>query len=304
MGRMKILFLGTPEFAAINLIALHSSPELEILGAITQPDKPVGRKKILTAPPVKTAALELGLKVFQPENKQELLEILQKNKVDFLVVIAYGMILSKDMLKTARIAAINVHPSLLPKYRGASPIHETLLNGDSITGISIMKMTEKMDEGDIYLIKRLEIDEDDDVETLFQKLANLSAQFLFLTLEDIANGELSPIAQNSEKASYCHKIKKEDGKIDFQKTAEQIKNNWRAYKTWPGIYTELKGKKIKILELEISNEQLPPGKFQIDGNILKIGTAENILLPKKLQLEGKTALSVEEFINGNRDLVA
>lgn len=296
---MKIIYFGTPEFSVIPLLNLNSDSETEILAVVTQPDKPQGRKQIMTASPVKNCAIELGLKVIQAKNKKELAEELGKiEKADFFVVIAYGMILSKTVLEMPKHGAINVHASLLPKYRGASPIQESLLHGDAETGVSIMAMDETMDHGDVYLIKRVKIDDSDSLETLTAKLSLISAEILPHTLKDIESGVLTPLHQNHAKATYCHKIEKEDGKIDFNKSAAEIKNMLRAFTPWPGIFTEFNGKKLKIVEATVSNDKIEPGKFKAEGKILKIGTANGSLVPSKLQIEGKNVMDAAAFVNG------
>lgn len=301
---MKIIYFGTPEFAVKPLENLYGDREFEILAVVTQPDKPQGRKQILTASPVKDCAEKLGIPVIQPKNKKELAEELAKiEKVDFFVVIAYGMILTKEVLEMPKYGPINVHASLLPKYRGASPIQESLLHGDSNTGVSIMAMDETMDHGNIYLIKRLNIDENDSLESLTNKLSEMSAEILPLALKDIKNGILTPLPQNHQKATFCHKIEKEDGKIDFTKSAVEIKNMLRAFTPWPGIFTEFNGKKIKIIETTTSDDKIEPGKFKIDGKILKIGTANGSLIPSKLQIEGKNVMDATAFINGYKSQI-
>lgn len=299
---MKTIFLGTPSFAVPSLQALYEAQNIEILAVITQPDKPAGRKGILKPPPLKIKALQLGLTVYQPENQKDLKAILKKLDFDFLVVIAYGMILKKEILDIPKIAPINVHASLLPKYRGASPIQEALIHGDQETGISIIKMSKKMDQGDVYLIKRFVILKEDNFLTLSQKLADLSAQLLPKVLEDISDNYLKPLPQNHSKASYCHKIDKNDGKINFAKSAEAIKNIMRAYNPWPGVFTEFKGKKLKIIEAEIDNKNLKPGEFKIHDHQLQIGTIEGSLNLKKLQFEGKNEMEITQFLNGYKQL--
>jgi len=296
---MKIIYFGTPEFAVKPLEELYKEGSFEILGVVTQPDKPQGRKQIMTPSPVKECALRLGLKVIQPNSKKELEENLKQfENVDFVVVIAYGMIITKKVLNMPKYGAINVHASLLPKYRGASPIQESLLQGDSETGVSIMAMDEIMDHGNVYLIKRIKVDLNDNFESLSSKLSVISAEILPHALKDIANKSLLPLTQNHDKATFCHKIAKEDGKINFNKSASEILNMLRAFTPWPGIFTEFKGKKLKIIETNISNDQISPGSFKIDGKIFKIGTAKDSLLPTKLQIEGKNIMTAEAFVNG------
>lgn len=302
---MKIVYFGTPEFALKPLESLLKEENIEILAVVTQPDKAQGRKKILTPPPVKELAKSRNLKIIQPKNKKELKSELDKlEQADFFVVIAFGMILSENILNIPKFGSINVHASLLPKYRGASPIQESLINGDEETGISIMKIDKELDHGDIFLIRRLSIDAEDNFETLSSKLSELAASILPHVISDIADGNLKTISQNHEKASYCHKINKEDGKIDFHVSAQEIKNMIRAYTPWPRVYTTLKNKKLKIIASDVENEEnLSPGEFKIENKVLKIGTKKGVLIPKILQLEGKKEMDVKSFINGYQSLI-
>lgn len=295
---MKIIFFGTPEFAATHLASLAKESDIEIEAVVTQPDKPTGRKQVLTPPPVKELAQNLNIEILQPANKKELLSELKKYKVDFYTVVAYGLIFPQEALDLPEYGAINVHPSLLPKYRGATPIQESILHGDEETGVSIIKMNSKMDEGDILLIKRVHIGPNEDAETLAQRLAIISSQMLPHVLRDAEASNLNPLPQNPAKASYCRKIEREDGKIDFKKSASEIKNMLRAYTPWPGIYTELDGKKLKILALEISEEKNEPGKFIFGKKDLKIGAGEGTILPKTVQPEGKKPMDIASFVNG------
>lgn len=301
---MKIIFLGTPEFAVSALKKLIETPSIKILKVITQPDKPVGRKKILTAPPVKEFAAAHNLKIGQPKSKKELLaELKEESGADFFVVIAFGMILTEEMLKLPKHGCINIHGSLLPKYRGASPIHQSLLNGDKETGVTIMAMDSELDHGNIYLLKKHEILEKDDIETLYEKLAEIGANILPVALEDIKNGDLTPIKQNHEKATFCQKITKENGKVDWTKSAEEIKNMLRAYKVWPGIFTTLNGKKLTLLEIEAVDERNKAGKIFVDQKELKIGTGKGTILVKRLQSEGKKEMPAADFINGHQNIL-
>lgn len=300
---MKIIFFGTPKFAAPSLEKLTKSGDFEIMAAVTQEDKPIGRKQVLTPTSIKIKAKELGLKVLQPKNSKELEKELSKYKADFFVVIAYGEIMSEKILKMPKYGSVNVHASMLPKYRGASPIQESLLNGDKETGISIIKIDNKMDHGDIYLIKRIKIEKNDTLESLSKKLAKVSAYILPLALKDIAGKTLSPLHQDDKKATYCRKIKKEDGKIDFKEhSAEDILNMIKAYTPWPSVFTEIKGKKIKIIEAKSIPDFLPPGKIAVEGKILKIGTLKGTLIPTKIQPEGKNKMDISAFLNGYRNL--
>jgi len=299
---MKIIYFGTPEIAVETLTSLYHEKDIEILAVVTQVDKEVGRKKILTATPVKIAAEQLNLKVLEAKNKAELVKLLEEFDVDFFVVFAFGMILTKRALNMPQIAPINIHASLLPKYRGASPIQESLKNGESKTGISIMKMDEELDSGDIYTTKTIDIDENDTYISLSEKISNLSATTLPEILREIESKELILTPQDNEKAIYCKKIRKEDGEINFNKSAKEIQNTLRAYTPWPLIWTKYKNKKIKIIETEISDRNIEPGKFIIENNILLIGTKEGSLKPQILQVEGKKEMNIKSFLNGYQNL--
>jgi methionyl-tRNA formyltransferase len=298
MNIMKIVFFGTPEFAVPTLESL--AKETEVLCVVTQPDKKVGRKQELTPSPVKISAKKLGIKVIQPKNKKELKEELKNIEADFFVVLAFGMILDKEILEIPKHGCINIHASLLPRYRGASPIQEALLNGDKDTGISIMKMDEKLDQGPVYLLQRIEIEDLDDMETLSKKLQTLSAKITPLVLTDIKEKTLYPLKQIESKATYCRKIEKKDGEINWDLPAEKIYNMIRAYNPWPSAQTKFKDKKIKILEAKLEKKEgkTTPGKFFTESGILKISAKNGNILPKKLQIEGKKEMSDKEFLNG------
>jgi len=301
---MKIVFFGTPKFAVKSLESLYNSNDIEVLAVVTQKDKAVGRKKVITPPEVKECALRLGLPILQPKNKKELEEMLTKIKADLFVVIAFGMILSEKILNMPKYGAINIHTSLLPKYRGASPIQESLLNGDKETGISIIKMDAELDHGDIYLIRRVKIEEGDTLESLSGKLSSLTSEILPLAIKDIRDGVLAPIPQDHKNATFCTKISKNDGKINPEtQAAEEIYNKIRAYTPWPSVYTTFNGKTLKILEAKIEEGTLPVGKFKLDGEKVKIGTKKGVLVPLKVQLEGKSPMDIKSFINGYKNLL-
>ncbi len=302
---MKIVFFGTPEIAVPILETLAQIPDFDVISVITQPDRPVGRKRKITPPPIKISAKNLGINVLQPENKKELKELLKDTKADFFIVVAYGMIIPQNILDIPKYGSINIHYSLLPKYRGASPIQESLLRGDKETGVTLIKMDEELDHGPILFIKRIKIEDDDNLTTLSIKLTTLSSQVLPLALEDIVEERLKPIEQPHDQATYCKKIKKSDGEINWDKTAEEIKNMIRAYTPWPSVFTKIGGKTLKILKADVEENDTnqKPGQFKIEDKMLKISTAKNYLVPKKVQLEGKKEIDIETFINGYRSLI-
>lgn len=303
---MKLYFFGTPEFAVPTLKVLANISEFEIQAVVTQPDRP-GNRKELTPPPVKLAAKALDLEVLQPAKiDKTLIERIKKDAPDIIIVVAYGGLIPKDLLEIPQYGCLNVHPSLLPKYRGASPIQEALLNGDEETGIAFMKLDEELDHGDIYLIKRLPIDQKDNFETLSEKLSATAAALLPFVIKDIVQGTLKPIPQPHAKATFCRKIEKEEGLIDpNKKTAKEILNQIRALNPWPGTYLKVKGKTLKILEATMSEAKPEsPGAFEIlSKKSFAIHTKEGSVLPTKVQLEGKQPMQVADFLNGYRNLL-
>ncbi len=281
---MKIVFMGTPEFSVAILEALINS-NYEVAAVITNPDAPIGRKQILTPSPVKQliANGKWPIEVFQPATKSELLAISHKLlaiKPDLAIVAAYGKIIPKNILDIPRYGTINVHPSLLPKYRGASPIQNAILNGDKETGITIMKVDEEMDHGNIISNLKTQISKVDTYDSLSQKLAISGAELLIKVIPDYISGKIKPVEQKHTEATYTKIIKKEDGKIDWSKSAEEIERMIRAFYPWPTAWTVWNGKILKILEAEVH------------GSNLAI---------KKLQLEGGKILSIKEFLNGHKD---
>lgn len=306
--KISLVFLGTPQFACPFLEKLANDERFTVLAVITQEDKPVGRKKILTASPIKLLASQLNLPIYQPtklNQDQALIEKIATLKPDFLVVVAYGQILNSKVLALPVIKPINVHGSILPRYRGASPIEQALLNGDQETGLSIMEMVKAMDAGPVYHILRQAISPIDNNTTLREKLSQLGATHLPDILVKIKNHQLEAHPQDEAQATYCQKITKDDGNIDPQKqNAKQIYNYWRAFTPWPGISLTIGGKKLKILDLEEVNQPVPqPGSFEIIGKQIFLGTAQGTIEIKKLQLEGKNVQDCASFLNGNRQLL-
>ncbi|MBT3865176.1 methionyl-tRNA formyltransferase [Candidatus Peregrinibacteria bacterium] len=303
---MNIYFFGTPEFAVPSLKLLSQDPYFNILGVVTQPDKPGDRNKI-TPPPVKTAADELNLPTLQPEKiNKELIEEISSQNPDAIIVIAYGGLIPKQLLDIPKHGCINIHPSLLPKYRGASPIQEALLNGDTETGIGFMKLDEELDHGDIFVIKRIPIEENENLEALSEKLSNISAIMLPAVLKDIENETFEPLPQEHYKATFCRKIAKEEGQIDFNKPAQEILNQIRALNPWPGTYFKLKDKTIKILAAKITQPEGPaaPGTPEfIDKRTFGFHTKTDLIIPTKLQIEGKQPCATQEFLNGYKNLL-
>lgn len=310
MSSYKVIFMGTPEFAIPSLLAFLKDSDFEVQAVITQEDKKIGRKQILTPPPVKIIAKEHSIPVFQPamlKNNKEFMALIEGLRPDFIVVVAYGKILPKTFLEIPKYGCINLHPSLLPRYRGASPIEEALLHGDTETGLSFIRVNEKMDSGDILLVQRVMIQPEDTTFTLKEKLWPAGAVLFPFLLKEMAEGLIEPIPQQHEKAVYCKKLSKADGFIDpAVLTAEQILNHIRAYIVWPSSYMYLAGKLLKLLQVRIffENNFLQPGQLkETDKNQLLLGTANGELQLIKVQLEGKKPLLIEEFLRGNRSLL-
>ncbi len=310
MKKLKIIFMGTPDFALPSLQTLIDDPEFEIVATVTQEDKKIGRKQEITPTPVKLLALKYNLPVFQPakiKGNKDFLELMKNLNPDFMVVVAYGQILPSELLEIPKYGAVNVHASLLPKYRGASPIEAAILNGDAETGVTIMKMEEKLDAGGIYDIAKLPIDPKDTADTLTVKLSLLGGKILPYVLKDIADIAITPIPQNESKATFCHKIQKDDGLADLHKhTAKEIFNMVRAYTPWPSAFLMIDGKRLKLVEIDSDEKlRLKPGEIkELAKNSIAVGTRQGSIIPQKVQLEGKKVMTIQEFLAGNRSLLS
>lgn len=305
---MKYIFFGTPEFAAIVLEKLINAgyiPE----AVVCNPDEPVGRKQILTPPPVKRLIVngQWPIEIFQPATKSELLAISHKLLAinpDLAIIAAYGKILPKEILDIPHRGTLNVHPSLLPKYRGASPIQYAILNGDKETGITIMKVDEEIDHGPTLANSKLLIAGGDTYESLSEKLAEVGAELLIKTIPDYISGRIKPIEQDHLKATYTKIIKKEDGKINWLKSAKEIERMTRAFYPWPIAWAIWNGKVLKILAGQVlTGGAKKTGEVFLAGGDLAIKCGEGALIVRKLQLEGGKILTVQEFLNGHKDFI-
>jgi methionyl-tRNA formyltransferase len=306
---MRIIFMGTPEFAVPALERLITSG-YEVAAVYTQPDKAAGRGRVVEEPPVKKAALLHNLTVLQPENfksaetKRQLLEL----KPDAIVVAAFGQILPRSVLEIPAFGCINIHPSLLPKYRGVAPVPAAILNGDEFTGVSIMLMDKGIDTGPVLTSVHVPVLPQDTAETLMQKLANTSAQLLLDTLPGWFRKEITPQPQNDAGASYTKMLTKEAGEIDWKLPAVQIWRQVRAYQPWPGSFTKWQGKQLKILDTvplpgEGASEPGTVVPVKTEGAAFGISTGEGILGVKKVQMEGKKAVTADEFLRGQRQFI-
>lgn len=299
----RIVFFGTPSFALPSLEKLTKGPD-EVLAVVTQPDREKGRGRKVMPSPVKEFALQKGVPIFQPEKIKEtaFIETLRSFEADLFVVAAYGQILPKAVLSLPKFGAVNVHASLLPKYRGSAPIAWAILNGERKTGITTMLMDEGMDTGDILLQSEISVREEDTTETLQDRLASLGAQVLSETLEKIKKGEILPVPQDHSKATYAPMLKKEDGRIQWTRRAEEIDRQVRAFHPWPGAYAEWQGRVLKIYKGEVREGKgigKPGTVLWVGTDFIEIETGEGSYLLKEVQLEGKRRMSVRDFLSGH-----
>ncbi|NLW24643.1 MAG: methionyl-tRNA formyltransferase [Clostridia bacterium] len=302
---MRIVFMGTPTFAVNSLEQLTQAGH-EIIAVITQPDRPKGRGKKLSPPPVKEKALELGLKVLQPEKVKDsiFIEKLQQLNPQVIVVVAFGQILPKAILDLPEYGCINVHASLLPRYRGPAPIHWAIINGETESGVTTMLMDEGLDTGDMLLKARVLIDQNMTTGELHDRLAILGGQVLVETLEKLEKNLLKPEPQNHELATYAPLLTKEHEKIDWKKSAVSVHNLVRGMNPWPGAYTFIEDRRIKIKETRLKDKldlQGQPGEvLAITSEGLWVQTGDKPLLITKVQPSGKNEMSVNDFVNGYR----
>jgi methionyl-tRNA formyltransferase len=295
--------MGTPDFAVSSLEALLEAG-YHVIGVVTQPDRPVGRKQVLTPPPVKEAALRHGLTVLQPEKikQEEALEQVLALSPDIIVTAAYGQILPKRLLEAPRFGCINVHASLLPKYRGGAPIHKSIVEGEKESGVTIMYMVEALDAGDMLSKVVVPIEERDTVGTLHDKLASAGSALLIDTLPRLLAGELTAVAQDHTEATFAPNIKRADERIDWTRTAEQIYNQVRGLNPWPVSFTHYEGKVWKVWWVEkqsTSASDKEPGTIiarQEDGLVIACGSGAVKIT--ELQPEGKKRMSALDFLRG------
>ena len=299
---MKILFMGTPDFAAGSLKSLIDAG-YEITAVVTQPDRPKGRSGQPVFSPVKEVAVAAGIPVLQPvriKNPEETAKLLEY-PADIYVIAAFGQILSKEILDQPRLGCINVHASLLPKYRGASPIQRVILDGEKETGITIMQMNEGLDTGDILYKKSLELAPDETFETLHDRLMNLGGEALLEALPLIEEGKITPVIQDDSLSNYAPLIKKEDGKIDWKKNSDQLYAQVRAFNPWPGAFTRQGGKVLKIWGAEPAEGKGNPGEIiEVDKKSFTVACGEGALKIVSLQPEGKKKMDTASFLLGNK----
>lgn len=301
MNKIKIIFLGTSEFAIPSLEAFLQNPRIEISFVITQPDKPVGRKALLTPPPVKVLVEKLNLPIIQPDNVNgdDVIETVKKAEPDFIIVVAYGQILKEPWFSLAKKEILNLHGSLLPKYRGASPIQSAILDGGKKTGVSVMAVCKKLDSGHVYARKEISIDDKNSV-SLGKELAEIGARVLVDVV--MSFDSYKPVLQNENEATYCKKIDRVNGRIFFSEMdCEEILRRHRAFYGWPGVFVYIAGKRLilhKIVGCGIKDFG-EPGMVRFEKNKIYMQSKKGVVEVKHLQLEGKKEMSAKTFIAGN-----
>lgn len=298
---MKIIFMGTPDFAAASLEALIASRH-EIQAVVTQPDKPKGRKGELTPSPVKVVAEEKGIKVYQPlkVRDEEFVETLRAYNPDVIVVVAFGQIIPLSILKMPKYGCVNIHGSLLPKYRGAAPIQWAVLDGEKETGITTILMDEGIDTGDILLKKTIKIDTDETSGSLFDKLMALGAETILETLDELEKGSLTPIKQGESPTAYAKMLTKAMGLIDFTRSAKELDCFVRGMDPWPSAYTLLAGKTLKLWKVRAVEGGGKAGSvIEIGKESFTIACGEGAIEVLEVQLEGKKRMSAGDFLKGS-----
>lgn len=302
---MKIIYMGTPDFAVAPLEAIMKAGH-EVTAVVTQPDRQKGRGREVQYSPVKECALSYGIPVLQPLKikEKDVVEELRKYPADIFVVAAFGQLLSEEILNMPRLGCINIHASLLPAYRGAAPIQWCVINGEEKTGVTIMQMAKGMDTGDILLQKEVVLDEKETGGSLFDRLMETGAELIVEVLPKIEAGELTPVVQKEELATYAGKITKDMGNIDFAKSAVTIERLIRGLNPWPSAFTHYKGKILKIWEADVVSEcanaenPVPGTVIAMDKESFTLATGEGALRIRSLQPEGKKRMSCAEFMRG------
>lgn len=299
---MRVVYMGTPDFAVKPLEALISN-NYEVVGAFTQPDKPVGRKAVLTPPPVKVVAENNSIPVFQPDSLKngEGVRILETLKPDVVIVVAYGKILPKDFLAFAKYGCINIHGSILPEYRGAAPIQWSVLDGKEFAGVTSMQMNEGLDTGDILLVEKTKIQDNETSGDLYERLTVLGADVLLKTLEAIKNNSLNPQKQDDSKSSYAKMLDKSLSKIDWNLSAQEVHNKIRGLDPWPVALTRFDDKNLKLFRSRVLIEEYNKAAGTVikskDGIVVVCGDKKAVLITE-VQLEGKKRMSASDFSRG------
>lgn len=298
---MRIVFMGTPDFSVPTLEALVKGGH-QVIAAVTQPDKPKGRGKAVLMTPVKEKALEYSIPVYQPVKVRdpEFMEILRELKPDVMVVVAFGQILPKALLELPKYGCVNVHASLLPKYRGAAPIQWAVIDGETVSGVTTMLMDEGLDTGDMLEVKEIPLDEKETGGSLFDKLSMLGGELILSTLEKLENGTITRTPQGESTTGYAKMLSKSMGEIDWTGSAVQIERLVRGLNPWPSAYTFLKGKTLKIWAADVVKGEGAgvPGQVKKEKDNLLVETGDGFLSITELQLEGKKRMDTAAFLRG------
>lgn len=308
LKKIKIIFMGTADFGVPILIELVK--KFDVSAVVTEIDKPAGRNRSITSPPIKQIAQKLNIRCFQPlelKKNPNFTEQLSQLVPDLIIVAAYGKFLPKAILNLPKHGCLNVHPSLLPKYRGPSPIQTAILNGEKETGVTIILLDEGMDSGDVVIQEKVSIKDDDNYESLAKRLSLLGAELLIKAIPAFLDNEINLKTQNGEQATFCRKIMKENGKINWQSSAEEICNKIRAFNPWPAGYTFWENKKFDILKAspmdstEISNS--PVGNVVVSGKDIVVQCGRGQLKLAEVRLENKKIMGIHDFINGHQNFI-
>ncbi len=298
---MRIIFMGTPDFAVPTLEALVTGGH-EVIAAVTQPDKPKGRGKAVLMTPVKEKALEYGIPVYQPvkAREPEFIEVLKSLEPEVIVVVAFGQILPKEILEIPRYGCVNVHASLLPKYRGAAPIQWAVIDGEEESGVTTMKMDEGLDTGDILEMEKIRLEEKETGGSLFDKLSRLGGKLILSTLSGLENGTVVPRKQGETTTPYAKMLKKTMGEIDWNMEAAAIERLIRGLNPWPSAYTSCNGKTLKIWAADVlpGGQGEEPGRVRAGKDSLLVETGSGLLSITELQLEGKKRMDTASFLRG------
>ena len=302
---LRIVFCGTSDFALPSLRHLAAQPDFQIVGVVTQPDRPRGRGQATASPPVKDAAVAAGLAVYQPQKikSDEALEYFKRVAPDVVAIIAYGQIIPQHLIEIPRLGWINLHGSLLPKYRGAAPVHRAILNGETRTGLTTMRIDAGLDTGPMLLKYETEIGPDETAPELYARLAEAGAPLLAETLRGIERGTLTPAPQDNSQATFAPPLKKEEGRIDWSLPAQRIYNRIRGLQPWPGTFTSFRGKNCAIWgrPADLAPSQQPPGAIALRGDNVIVACGEGSALRiDSVQLEGRKRITAREFANGAR----
>ena len=308
---IKIIFFGTPHFAEKILKEIITAG-YSVVAVFTQPDKKFGRSRMMKKSAVKELAEKKTIPVFESQNlrQEKAVKEIMKLRPDLIVVAAYGKILPKSILEIPKYGAINIHASLLPKFRGASPVQEAILSGENKTGITLMLMNEKLDAEEIINQESISIKKKDTTHSLSEKLADVGGRALLETIPLWISGSIKPTLQNEKEATFCRTVKKEDGKIDWNDPAETIFRKWRAYKVWPGIFAyftlRMGKKRLKLAEIEMEEKEdigELPGKVIKYKDKIAVQAKKGLIVLERVQLEGKKEMTVEEFLKGHKDFL-